>query len=99
MPWIVDYEQVLAQMRGQGLRDLYYNSGAFGFPQDAVTESVGWIGGEDPTLRQSARDLACLVPAPYVEELTSRVVSAWRELLPGPVWYPLYPIRQPFMLN
>ena len=86
MPWIVDYVQVLAQMRSQGLRDLYYNSGAFGFSNESVVESVGWIGGEDPTLRPAARDLARSVPPPYAEELIARVVRAWREHLPGPVW-------------
>ena len=86
MSWIVDYAQVLQQMRDQGLRCLYYNSGAFGFPDGVPTESVGWVGPEDPSLRPEARAIAAPVPPPYEQELARRVVRAIQELLPGKVW-------------
>jgi len=86
VPWIVDYAQVLDQMGRQGFRSLYYNSGAFGFSEESGVESVGWIGPDDPTLRPAARALARSVPEPYAAELTTRVVRAWREHLPGTVW-------------
>lgn len=86
MPWIVDYSQVLQQMQGQGLRSLYYNSGAFGFAPEAAIQSVGWLGPEDPSLRPEARAIARQVPPPYERELTRRVVRAWQDHLPGSVW-------------
>lgn len=86
MPWIVDYEQVLSQMKGQGLRSLYYNSGAFGFADEAAVHSLGWIGPEDSSLRPAARELAVRVPAPYETTLSDLVVSAWQDDLPGKVW-------------
>lgn len=85
MPWIVDYTQVLEQMRGQGLRGLYHNSGAFAFPE-GVGESVGWVGPQDPTLRPEARALVRPVPVPYPQRLTQLVVRAWQTCLPGKVW-------------
>jgi hypothetical protein len=86
LPWIVDYDQVLERLTTQGLRSLYYNSGAFGFPDNVAVESVGWIGPDDPSLRPAARALARPVPSPYEQQLTARVVRAWQELFPGKVW-------------
>jgi hypothetical protein len=86
VPWIVDYARVMQQMRDQGFQSLYYNSGAFGFAPGVVTESVGWVGPEDPSLRPEARALARQVPAPYGRELTTRVVRALRDMFPGKVW-------------
>jgi hypothetical protein len=86
LPWIVDYNQVLEQMKKQELTSLYYNSGAFGFPDGMATESVGWIGPEDPSLRPEARELTIAVPPPYEQQLARRVVKAISELLPGKVW-------------
>jgi hypothetical protein len=86
VPWIVDYARVLQQMADQGFKSLYYNSGAFGFEAGVLTESVGWIGGDDPSLRPEARALARKVPAPIERELTSRVLRAIREMFPGNVW-------------
>jgi hypothetical protein len=86
VPWIVDYTRVLEEMRQQGLRSLYYNSGAFGFPDGAEAKPVGWIGPDDPTLRPEARGLALPVPPPYEQNLARLLVRAWRDLLPGAVW-------------
>jgi hypothetical protein len=86
VPWIVDYSQVLQQMNEQGFKSLYYNSGAFGFPDGVKTHSVGWIGPDDPSLRPEARLLTRRVPPPFERELTARVLRAMREMLPGKVW-------------
>ena len=86
VPWIVDYTQVVEQMTRQRLRCLYYNSGAFGFDPGIVTESVGWIGPDDPSLRPAARAIARPVPPPYETQLADRVVRAWQEHLPGKAW-------------
>jgi hypothetical protein len=51
MPWIIDYETVTEQMRGQQLKCNYYNSGAFGFADPAGVRHLGWIGPEDPSIR------------------------------------------------
>lgn len=86
MPWIVDYEQVLSQMTGQGLRSLYYNSGAFGFAEGTAAQSVGWIGADDSSLRPEARALAVRVAAPYELTLAKLIGRAWQDDLPGKVW-------------
>lgn len=86
MPWIVDYSQVLDQMRAQGLRSLYFNSGAFGFSDGTSTDSVGWVGPDDPTLRPDARAVTRTVPPPHPQRLTQLLVRAWQTYLPGKVW-------------
>ena len=86
MPVIVDYALALSQLLGKGFHSLYYNSGAFGFPDDAATESVGWVGPDDPTLRPAARALAHSVPPPYEQNLAKLLVGAWQHRLPGKIW-------------
>jgi len=86
MPWIIDYQLVLEQMREQRFKCLYYNSGAFGFPPDVQTQSVGWIGPPDDSIKPAARAMARPVPPPYESNLSELAARAWRELLPGRVW-------------
>ena len=86
MPSIVDYPIVLAEMQRIGLRSLYYNSGAFGFPPDVATTSLGWIGPPDETIRPAARPLVRQVGEPFVPTLAGLLVRARRELLPGDIW-------------
>jgi hypothetical protein len=86
MPWIIDYPIVLDHMRELKLRSLYYNSGAFGFPNDVPTCSIGWVGPPDPTIRPEARPLTRQVPQPYEANLTRLLIRAWRELFPGRIW-------------
>jgi hypothetical protein len=86
MPWIIDYQLVLEQMREQRFKCLYYNSGAFGFPADATTQSVGWIGPPDDSIKPAARALVRPVAPPFEQTLTDLTMRAWRELLPGRVW-------------
>ncbi len=86
MPWIIDYQLVLEQMREQRFKCLYYNSGAFGFPPDVQTQSVGWIGPADGSIREVAKAMTRSVAAPYEASLSALAMQAWRELLPGRVW-------------
>lgn len=86
MPRIIDYPAVGQQMATQGLMCLYPNSGAFGWSKETPTHAVGWIGGEDSTIRPAARALAVVVPTPIEPTLTRLAVAAWQSLLPGRVW-------------
>ncbi|MDB5295036.1 MAG: hypothetical protein JWO31_1019 [Phycisphaerales bacterium] len=87
MPQLIDYPEVCREADGRGYVSLYPNSGAFGHPAGVATASVGWVGGDDPTLRPAARPLAVLVPPPAEATLAGLAVRAWRDLLPGgPVW-------------
>jgi len=86
VPWIIDYPLVLDQMREQGFKCLYFNSGAFGFA-DVVREHVaGWIGGDDPSIRDEARAAAVVIAPPIEENLAALFVRAWNELSPGSIW-------------
>jgi hypothetical protein len=86
VPRIVEYPEVVAEAERLGLRSLYPNSGAFGIPPARNPQHVGWIGGEDPSLRPAARELAILVPPPVEATLAKLAAKAWHELLPGEVW-------------
>jgi hypothetical protein len=79
VPRIIDYPDVLQRLTERGLVSLYHNSGAFGFPRGAPTQTVGWIGREDPTLRPAARDAAISIASPYEETLARLLVRFWRE--------------------
>ncbi len=86
MAWIIDYPIVLERMHRMGLRCLYYNSGAFGFTTGAGARTVGWLIGEDASIRAEARSLAMVVTPPTVDRLAELAVEAWTTLWPGPVW-------------
>ncbi len=86
MPWIIDYDAVLEQTRGQQLRSLYPMSGAFGFAEGAPTHVRGWIGPDDPTIRPAARAFVRGVPAPYEQTLTDWFIRTWQDHLPGKMW-------------
>ena len=86
MPQIIDYSVVSETLLGAGFESLYHNSGAFGFPRAVPTHSVGWIGADDPTLREAARPLTRRVAAPYEATLAALATRAWRDILPGPLW-------------
>jgi hypothetical protein len=86
MPWIIDYEVVVEQMRLQQLKCNYYNSGAFGFADPKGVRHVGWIGPEDPTLRPAAREVARAVAPPYEANLAELLTKTWLEHFPGRVW-------------
>jgi len=86
MPWIIDYEVVVEQMRKQKLKCNYYNSGAFGFADPKGVQHVGWIGPDDPTLRPAAREVARAVAPPYEANLAELLTKTWLEHFPGRVW-------------
>ena len=88
MARIVEYDTVLQTLLEQGLKSLYYNSGAFGFPADATPppRHVGWIGPPDETIRPAARPLLRHVPPPFERNLAELAAVAWGQALPGNVW-------------
>lgn len=86
MPWIIDYEVVVEQMRRQKLKCNYYNSGAFGFADPKGVQHVGWVGPDDPTLRPAAREVARPVAPPYEPNLAELLTKTWLEHFPGRVW-------------
>jgi hypothetical protein len=86
MPWIIDYEVVVEQMRQQRLKCNYYNSGAFGFADPNGVQHIGWIGPEDPTLRPAAREVARPIAPPYEANLAELLTKTWLEHFPGRVW-------------
>jgi hypothetical protein len=83
---IVDYDTVLQTLLGQGLKSLYYNSGSFGFPGGVATQTVGWTGPSDPSIRPEALSFTRPVLPPFSQTLTDLALRAWGELLPGVVW-------------
>lgn len=84
MPRIIDYQDVLERMTAQRIKCLYHNSGSFGF---AGEEHVcGWIGPDDPTIRESARPHCTQIAEPHAVNLQRLFALAWTKLLPGPVW-------------
>jgi hypothetical protein len=86
MPRIVDYSDVLARMTSEGLRPLYHNSGAFGFPADVKTFARGWIGPTDTTIRPEAREITRSVHSPYESNLGALVTRLWLNAIQGPAW-------------
>jgi hypothetical protein len=86
VPWIIDYETVLQQMKSQGFKCLYYNSGAFGFPETALTRTLAWTGPEDPTVKPAARELMRPVGPPYETNLATMAAKLWQQKLLGRAW-------------
>jgi hypothetical protein len=86
LPWIIDYPVVLEQMREQRFKSLYYNSGAFGFPQDVKTHVVGWLGPPDSTLKVHVLDVSQFISEPHEENLARLLLRAWEQYFPGRVW-------------
>jgi hypothetical protein len=86
MPNIVDYSIVLDRLTKQGLRSLYFNSGAFGFPANLATVSRGWMGPPDSSIRASVRPLVRQAGPPFDATLSHALLSIWRSKLSGPVW-------------
>jgi hypothetical protein len=86
MPTVVEYASVLQQLQARGMRCLYHNSGAFGFPPSAITFHRGWIGPHDGSIRDSAVAFLRQANEPFAEHLTSLLIQTRRQMLPGPVW-------------
>jgi hypothetical protein len=86
MPWIIDYDIVVEQMRKQKLKCNYYNSGAFGFAEAAGVKHLAWIGPEDPTIRPAAIPFLRQVPPPYEANLARLLTRTWQQHFRGRVW-------------
>lgn len=86
MPNIVPYSTVTERMLSEGYRSLYHNSGAFGFAVGVETVSRGWIGPEDPSIREAARSIVRQAMPPFDESLARALTSVWRQHLAGPTW-------------
>jgi hypothetical protein len=86
MPIIIDYPIVLNQLAQQGFKSLYHNSGAFGFAPTVTTISRGWIGREDPSIRESARSIVRQITPPTESRMAELTIQFWKQSLPGPVW-------------
>ncbi len=86
MPWIIDYQLVLEQMHRQGMRCLYYNSGAFGFKEERGVRALGFVGPADGTIRAEARAWVREVAEPYEATLAALARQIWQERIGGRVW-------------
>ncbi len=86
MPRLIDYNHVLERMKQEGFVPLYYNAGAFGFAPDATAQVVGWLGSDDPSIRNEARQFTIRVAAPYEQCLSHMLTEAWQSHLPGELW-------------
>ena len=86
MPWIIEYDCVLEQMRQHGLKCNYHNSGAFAFPEPKDVRTLGWVGPPDETIRPQVRPLTRQVGEPYEENLARLCTGVWQTNFPGRVW-------------
>ena len=82
----MEYPTVLETLQQQGLKSLYFNSGAFGFPADVATTSRGWVGPADPSIREGVLPIVRQVEEPHAARLSALLVRAWRELTLGNAW-------------
>jgi hypothetical protein len=83
---IIEYQNALQRLGRQGLVCNYFNGGAFGFAQGVEAGILGWIAGEDPTIRPEMRANVRPFPPPAEEHLARASVAAWTDQLPGPAW-------------
>jgi hypothetical protein len=86
MPWIIDYQLVLEQMHHQGMRCLYYNSGAFGFKEGQETRILGFVGPVDETIRPEIKDRVRRVNEPFEVTLAALARRIWQEHIGGRAW-------------
>jgi hypothetical protein len=87
VPTVIDHPVVLDRLTAEGLRSLYHNSGAFGFPPSEALHARGWLGPDDPTIRPAALAVTRQVAEPHAATLARLARRAWLEHLgPGDVW-------------
>ncbi len=82
----VDYDVVLNRLTGSGLICNYHNSGSFGFARDVATKFVGWVGPDDPTIRETMLPHVQRVAEPYAINLSRLMLQAQTELLHDVAW-------------
>jgi hypothetical protein len=101
MPEVLSYQQVETVLRAKSLRCLYFNSGSWGFTEQAG--AVGWLLGDDPTLTPAARKIARVVGP--VDQLVAAVLEACHRvggeiwILPGSHWAYELDFGTPTMLD
>jgi hypothetical protein len=83
---IVDYLDVQRRLTAAAFVCLYHNSGAWGFAREVQSHIVGWIGPDDPTIREAALRFARRIPEPHAANLADLFRSAWPAHLPGEAW-------------
>jgi hypothetical protein len=83
---VIEYARVLETLTRAGFTSLYYNSGAFGFADADRVEIVGWMGPDDPSVRDEMRQHVRRVGEPYARSLSRQVRGAWEKLLLGKAW-------------
>ena len=87
MPAIIDYAEVLERMTSRGFVSLYHHSGAFGFARGVEVKVAGWIGPDDPTIREDASNFVRRVAEPYASNLAASLEGIWKERLsPHDAW-------------
>ena len=86
LPRLIDYSAVLEQMQWQQLKCHYYNSGAFGFADNAGAQTRAWIGAEDSSIRPEARVLTRRIAEPYERNLAQLASQVWQRQASGSVW-------------
>jgi hypothetical protein len=85
MPRIIDYPVVVEHMTREGFVSLYHNSGAFGFDATEAVQTIGWVGSDDPTIRETAQSLVRRVAEPYEQTLSQMLERVWIAV-GGSVW-------------
>jgi hypothetical protein len=86
VPWIIDYAMVLEQMKSQGFKSLYYNSGAFGFGDTTGVQTLAWVGPEDASIRAAAQLSIRRIAEPYEDRLAHMAGQLWQRTLGGRAW-------------
>ena len=86
MARVVDYPLVLARAELLGLRQAYYNAGAFAYPPDEAVRVVGWVGPDDPTVRVDRGFTLVPTPEPYAANLARRLGEIWPAVVGGEAW-------------
>jgi hypothetical protein len=83
---VVDYADVLKQVERLGLRCVYYNTGALGFPADEPQHIVGWLGPVDATIRPAMLAHAQHVEPPFPQNLAAALKAKWPSVIDGEAW-------------
>ena len=83
---VIEYPIALKRLEDQGLVCNYFNGGAFGFARGVDVSLLGWIAGEDPTIRPQLREHIRQITPPAEENMARAAVAVWHKELSGPAW-------------
>jgi hypothetical protein len=83
---VIEYAIALAELQQRGLVCNYFNGGAFGFAKGVDVNILGWIAGDDPTIRPQLRPHVRQIPLPAEENMAKAAAAAWKNELAGPAW-------------